>query len=76
MDSKNLTGRRRGKALIAAALVAAALTVGAASGWVAQPAATAAGGPDIYLKLDSISGESKTHKDAIDVQSWSWGVSQ
>ncbi len=33
---------------------------------------------DIFLKLDPIKGESidKTHKDQIDVLSWSWGMSQ
>ncbi len=32
---------------------------------------------DMFLKLDSIKGESKQdgHKDEIDVQSWSWGLS-
>ncbi|WP_428649248.1 Hcp family type VI secretion system effector [Roseibium sp.] len=33
---------------------------------------------DFYLELDGIKGESqdKTHKDKIDVLSWSWGASQ
>lgn len=33
---------------------------------------------DFFLKLDGIKGESqdKTHKDEIDVLSWSWGGSQ
>ena len=32
---------------------------------------------DFFLKLDGINGESqdKTHKDEIDVLSWSWGAS-
>lgn len=33
---------------------------------------------DIFLKVDGIKGESqdKTYKDAIDILSWSWGMSQ
>jgi type VI secretion system secreted protein Hcp len=33
---------------------------------------------DIFLKVDGVKGESKdkTHKDEIDVLSWSWGMSQ
>nr|WP_319387251.1 type VI secretion system tube protein Hcp [uncultured Roseibium sp.] len=33
---------------------------------------------DCFLKLDGIKGESqdKTHKDEIDILSWSWGASQ
>lgn len=33
---------------------------------------------DIFLKLDKIKGESQdgTHKDEIDVLSWSWGMTQ
>ncbi|WP_298820738.1 type VI secretion system tube protein Hcp [uncultured Roseibium sp.] len=33
---------------------------------------------DFFLKLDGINGESqdKSHKDEIDVLSWSWGASQ
>ena len=33
---------------------------------------------DFYLELDGIKGEAqdKTHKDKIDVLSWSWGASQ
>src|SRR5262249_40228380 len=33
---------------------------------------------DIFLKIEGIKGESKdaTHKDEIDVLSWSWGMSQ
>jgi type VI secretion system secreted protein Hcp len=33
---------------------------------------------DTFLKIDGIKGESKDdkHKDEIDVQSWSWGMSQ
>jgi type VI secretion system secreted protein Hcp len=33
---------------------------------------------DIFLKLDSVTGESldAKHKDEIDVLSWSWGLSQ
>jgi type VI secretion system secreted protein Hcp len=33
---------------------------------------------DIFLKIDDIKGESvdKTHKDEIEILSWSWGLSQ
>ena len=33
---------------------------------------------DYFLKLDGIKGDSKDskHKDEIDIQSWSWGLSQ
>lgn len=33
---------------------------------------------DMFLKIDDIKGESadKTHKESIDVLSWSWGLSQ
>lgn len=33
---------------------------------------------DMFLKLDNIKGESQdaTHKDAIDLLAWSWGMSQ
>ena len=31
---------------------------------------------DIFLKIDGIPGESTTHKDQIEVLSWSWGMAQ
>src|SRR5687768_13936919 len=33
---------------------------------------------DFFLKIDGVKGESmdKTHKDEINVESWSWGASQ
>jgi hypothetical protein len=74
MNSKHPIGRHRGKALIATALVGAAVTIAAASGWVAQPAATAAEPhTNIVAEIDSIPGESQLSKGAVDVVSWSFG---
>ena len=45
---------------------------------LALPVAASAAAVDYFLKIDGIDGESTDdkHKNEIDIESWSWGVSQ
>jgi type VI secretion system secreted protein Hcp len=69
MDTTSRNGSTRAARHIFAGILAATAAIAAA------PADAAV---DMFLKLDGIKGESqdKTHKDEVDVLSWSWGAAK